>query len=52
MFMKLRRGWVEVLVTILTILEGLREHHPNDETKVDGCRVKGMNPGKFCSLLI
>ena len=52
MFMKLRREWVEVLVAILTILEGLREHHSNDETKVDGCGGKGVNPGKFCSLLI
>ena len=47
-----RRGWVELLVTILTILEGLREYDPHDEAKVDRCRVKGINPGRFCVLLI
>ena len=50
--MNSRRGRVEVLVTILTILDGLRDYDPNDEAKVDRCRVKGIKPGKFCVLLI
>ena len=47
-FMTSRMGLVEVLVTICTILDGLRDYDSNDEAKVDGCGVHGIKKGRCC----
>ena len=46
-----RMGLVEVLVTICTNLDGLRDYDPKDEAKVDGCGVYGIKKGRCCVFL-